>query len=62
MDSKLVNEERQAFQCRLTEALLSVGCKSTPSTFTREFNLRADGAAVTVHGARKWLKGESFPT
>jgi hypothetical protein len=62
MESKLANREREAFQHRLTKALASAGCKPTPSTFAREFNLRADGAKVTVHGARKWLKGESFPT
>lgn len=29
---------------------------------TRQFNLRADGAKVTVHGVRKWLLGEAIPT
>lgn len=62
MESKLVSEEREAFQHRLTKALVSAGCEPTPSAFARQFNLRADGAAVTVHGARKWLKGESLPT
>lgn len=28
----------------------------------RAFKLRADGSAVTSHGARKWLVGEAIPT
>lgn len=62
MESKLASKEREGFQHRLTQALVSAGYNTSPSTFAREFNLRADGAVVTVHGARKWLKGESLPT
>lgn len=62
MESKLANDERDEFQNRLITALSNAGCKATPTAFAREFNLRADGATVTVHGARKWLVGESLPT
>ena len=62
MDSKIADDERRFFSDRLTTALIAARQPITPSAFTREFNLRADGAMVTVHGARKWLLGEAFPT
>lgn len=62
MDSKLASNERNEFQNRLTTALEKAGCKVSPTALAREFNLRADGAAVTTHAARKWLVGEAFPT
>lgn len=62
MESPLASNERLLFQERLAEALEAAGCDSRPTVFAREFNLRADGAAVTVHAARKWLRGESLPT
>ena len=62
MESTISNQERSAFRERLVQALASIGCAPTATTLAREFNARADGAAVTAHGARKWLKGEAFPT
>lgn len=62
MDSKIASETRNDFSKRLHEALASAGCSATPTAFAREFNPRADGASITIHGARKWLMGESFPT
>ena len=62
MDPKIVDDERKAFRLRLASALVAIGCAPSPTALAREFNPRADGAAVTVHGARKWLKGEAFPT
>lgn len=62
MDSKLASTERTEFCKRLTKALVAAGVPAKPSIFAREFNYRADGAAVTVHGARKWLMGEAMPT
>jgi hypothetical protein len=62
MDSKLAASERAGFRERLKTSLLAAGIAPKPSTFAREFNCRADGATVTVHAARKWLVGESFPT
>lgn len=51
-----------AFAARLDQALRSAGFSSRPSHFVREFNSRADGNAITVFAARKWLLGESIPT
>lgn len=62
MDSKIARTERQEFCERLTSAIAAAGCTPAPTALAREFNLRADGAAVTVHAARKWLVGDSFPT
>jgi len=62
MDSKIADDERKSFSGRLIAALRDNAQSTQSSQFCREFNLRADGAAVTVHGARKWLHGESIPT
>ncbi|HEX8609932.1 MAG TPA: hypothetical protein VF800_01415 [Telluria sp.] len=62
MDSKIANDERINFSDRLKSALLAAGLPVKPTAFVRAFNLRADGAAVTSHGARKWLIGEAIPT
>ena len=62
MNSKNNDEERTSFSDRLMAALEAAGFDSAPSRFTVEFNLRADGSAVTVHGARKWLIGDAIPT
>lgn len=60
MDSKIAQDERVQF-CRLTASLFSAGFQPSASALVREFNPRADGAAVTVYGARKWLTGGAFP-
>jgi hypothetical protein len=62
MDEKAAYDERMQFSERLKQALIAASCPLTPHAFVQEFNLRADGVAVTVHAARKWLLGEAFPT
>lgn len=62
MDSKIASDGRTEFRHRLSDALAAVGVKASATALAREFNPRADGAGVTVHAARKWLKGEAFPT
>ncbi len=62
MESKNSQIARQEFSARLIASLKDAGCPSTFTAFAREFNLRANGDEVTVHAARKWLKGESLPT
>lgn len=57
------NSEREGFSRRLQLALRSAAYSSdSPTQLAREFNIRFDGRAVTVHAARKWLVGESIPT
>ena len=55
-------DERHGFRDRLHRALRAENLSARPSAFARGFNLRADGAAVTPHAARKWLVGEAIPT
>jgi hypothetical protein len=62
MESKISSLERSKFRERLILALEGIGCDRGAAQLSREFNSRADGAAVSVHGARKWLLGEAFPT
>lgn len=62
MDSKIAHDERIAFSSRLKEALADVGMSTSVTQFTRAYNARADGAAVSNYAARKWLVGEAIPT
>lgn len=50
--------ERDAFCCRLHEALQ----QRAPAALTREFNRRYAGAPITLHAARRWLLGEAIPS
>lgn len=56
------DQERVAFSERLKMALRAAGYPATPAAFAQQFNLRADGARVSVHAVRKWLHGEAIPT
>ena len=62
MDSTIQDDERRHFSDRLKGALAASGYSTSPTAVAAEFNRRAEGAAVTVHGARKWLMGEAIPT
>jgi hypothetical protein len=62
MNARIEDEERAHFSDRLKGALRAAGLDTSPSKFIAQFNLRADGVAVTVHGARKWLVGDAIPT
>jgi transcriptional regulator with XRE-family HTH domain len=58
----LVDQGRVEFAARLNSSLREAGFPTTMSAFVKEYNLRADGASVTIHAARKWLSGEALPT
>lgn len=62
MNSKLGEDERIHFGSRLLRLLELRRLPTNATDFAAQFNLRADGATVTVHGARKWLIGEAIPT
>ncbi len=62
MDTKLAQAEREQFCRRLADSLKAVGCPPSGTALARQFNPRANGSAVTVHGARKWLTGAAYPT
>ncbi len=52
---------KSEFKDRLAAALKDAGVTQSASVVAREYNLRADGPAVTIHAVRKWLLGESLP-
>jgi transcriptional regulator with XRE-family HTH domain len=56
------DEERHGFALRLKAALKKGHFPTTANSFAKEFNLRADGARVTVYAVRKWLDGTAIPT
>ena len=62
MDPKIALKGRSDFARRLSAALLAASQPVGASTLARAYNLRTDGPPVTVHGVRKWLKGEAIPT
>lgn len=53
---------KMQFANRLRQALMDAGYDPKPSVVEREFNLRCWSKPVTLHGARRWLKGETMPT
>lgn len=56
------SEEKQAFAQRLRQAMLAAGYIDKPAVLEREFNTRYWGKAMTLHGVRRWLRGETLPT
>ena len=50
------------FGKRLCLAIERAGYKVKPAVVAREFSLRHLGGGVSLHGARRWLKGETIPT
>lgn len=53
---------RHTFAGRLRDALIRAGYEAKPAVLEREFNLRYWGKPVTLHGVRRWLRGETLPT
>jgi transcriptional regulator with XRE-family HTH domain len=50
------------FANRLREAMVAAGYESKPAVLEREFNTRYWGKPMTLHGVRRWLRGETLPT
>ena len=59
---KWADVERANFSSRLLLCLENIGLGNNYTAFAKAFNFRSSSGAVTVHAARKWLIGESFPT
>lgn len=53
---------KEEFAERLSEAMRQAGYEPKPAVLEREFNLRSWGKPVTLHGVRRWLRGETWPT
>ena len=50
------------FAERLREAMEAAGYEAKPAVLEREFNTRYWGRAMTLHGVRRWLRGETLPS
>lgn len=57
-----MNPTKQAFAERLIAAMQALGLQAKPAVLEREFNQRYWGKAVTLHGVRRWLRGETLPS
>ena len=50
------------FANRLRDAMKAAGYEPRPAVLEREFNTRYWGKPMTLHGVRRWLRGETLPT
>lgn len=57
-----MNEAKIKFAERLQDAMRRAGYEPRPAVLEREFNLRSWGRTVTLHGVRRWLRGETYPS
>ncbi len=53
---------KEEFARRLCEAMQQAGYEARPAVLEREFNLHYYGKPMTLHGVRRWLRGETLPT
>ena len=53
---------KELFAQRLREAMVAAGYAAKPAVLEREFNTRYWGKPMTLHGVRRWLRGETLPT
>jgi hypothetical protein len=60
--TQIAKKLRNDFAKRLIEAMAYAGVDDSPTTLARFFNLHSNGDAITMHGARRWLLGQSTPT
>ena len=57
-----MSDDKKLFADRLREAMQAAGYEPKPAVLEREFNTRYWGKAMTLHGVRRWLRGETMPT
>lgn len=53
---------KNMFANRLRDAMKAAGYEPKPAVLEREFNTRYWGKPMTLHGVRRWLRGETLPT
>lgn len=53
---------KEEFAQRLRDAMRQAGYEPRPVVLEREFNLHYYGKPMTLHGVRRWLRGETLPT
>lgn len=57
-----MEKAKAEFAQRLCNAMENAGLEAKPSVLEREFNQVYWGNPVTLHGVRRWLQGETFPS
>lgn len=57
-----MRDAKQLFADRLREAMTAAGYEPKPAVLEREFNTRYWGKPMSLHGVRRWLRGETLPT
>ena len=56
-----MNTTKQNFAQRLIKAMMALGLEPKPAVLERQFNLHYSGEPMTLHGVRRWLRGETLP-
>jgi transcriptional regulator with XRE-family HTH domain len=56
-----MNKTKQNFALRLSQAMVARGYEAKPAILERQFNLHYFGKPMTLHGVRRWLRGETLP-
>lgn len=57
-----MEKTRVLFATRLGDAMRAAGFDPKPAVLEREFNTRYWGKPMTLHGVRRWLRGETLPS
>ena len=57
-----MDNAKNKFAERLRDAMVAAGYEAKPAVLEREFNTRFWGKPMTLHGVRRWLRGETLPT
>ena len=57
-----MQDAKKQFANQLREAMVVAGYEPKPAVLEREFNTRHWGKPMTLHGVRRWLRGETLPT
>lgn len=57
-----MNKTKENFALRLQTAMQERGYDPKPSVLEKQFNLHYNGEPMTLHGVRRWLRGETLPS
>ena len=56
-----MNKTKLNFAARLNAAMVARGLEPKPAVLEKQFNLHYSGEPMTLHGVRRWLRGETLP-
>jgi len=57
-----MNKTKENFSLRLIAAMRARGYEPKPAVLEKQFNLHYNGEPMTLHGVRRWLRGETLPS